>query len=160
MTPETPEGRRKKSVPIPFTDEYGMPCLRVPLGNAPGIFAIIDRHRYDDLISQGLTAPWFLNGNGTGRSYVRTAVPVEGRRSGTNLLIARLIIGAGPGSVVRYANGNPLDLRFINLAWRKGKAKGADLDTLAASLRARPQRNAAAARPTTSTAERNLNAPT
>lgn len=126
--------------PIPFTDEHGMPCFHVPLSNAPGTFAVIDQHTFATLRSQGLTSPWFLNENGTGRSYVRIAVPVEGRRSGTNLLLARLIIGAGPGTVVRYANGNPLDLRFVNLAWRKGKSGRTDTDTLAASLRLRAER--------------------
>lgn len=142
MTPidPLPDGRELRA-PIPFTDAHGTPCLRVPLGNAPGSFAVIDRHSYDALISEGLTGPWFLNGNGTGRSYVRIAVPVEGRRSGTNLLVARLILGAGPGTVVRYANGDRLDLRFINLAWRKGKSSRTDADALAAANRLRVSRS-------------------
>ncbi len=112
--------------PIPFTDEHRQPCVRVPLTNAPGASAIVDEASYADLRARGLTGPWFLNDNGTGRKYVRTGVPVAGQPKGTLLLIARLILGAGPGTVVRYANGNPLDLRFTNLAWRKGKSKRTD----------------------------------
>lgn len=128
--------------PVSFTDEHGTPCIRIALSNSPGTFAIIDQHSFTDLVSQGLTGPWFLNSNGTGRNYVRIAVPVEGRRSGTNLLVARLIIGAGPHTVVRYANGNPLDLRFANLAWRKGKSGRTDTETLAAALQLRAERHA------------------
>lgn len=138
MTPtNAPFDGREPRAPIPFTDAHGTPCFHVPLGNAPDAFAVIDKHSYDTLISEGLTGPWFLNGNGTGRSYVRIAVPVEGRRSGTNLLVARLILGAEPGTVVRYANGDRLDLRFVNLAWRKGKSSRTDADALAAANRLR-----------------------
>ena len=144
--------------PIPFADEHGTPCFRIPLSNAPGTFAIIDQHTFSSLRSQGLTSPWFLNGNGTGRSYVRIAVPVESSRGGTNLLVARLILGAGPRTVVRYANGNSLDLRFLNLAWRKGKSGRTDTDTLAASLRLRAARLATTI--PDNTPERNPNAST
>lgn len=132
---------RPDKEPIPFADEHGMPCFRIPISNAPDTFALIEQHTFNSLVSRGLTGPWFLNGNGTGRSYVRIAVPVEGKGGGTNLLVARLILGAGPRTVVRYANGDPLDLRFINLAWRKGKSGRTDTDTLAASLQLRAQRS-------------------
>lgn len=115
--------------PIPFTDEHGQPCFHIPMSNAPGVSAIVDQHSYAALRSAGITGPWFLNGNGTGKSYVRIAVRVKG--SATLLLVARLIIGARPGTVVRYANGNPLDLRFLNLAWRSGTSKRTDSDVLA-----------------------------
>ena len=128
--------------PIPFADEHGAACFRIPLSNSPDTFAILDQQSFTNLISQGLTGRWFLNSNGAGRSYVRISVPVEGRRGGTNLLVARLIIGAGPRTVVRYANGNPLDLRFVNLAWRKGKSGRTDADTLAAAVRLRADRSA------------------
>ena len=142
--------------PIPFADEHGTPCFRIPLGNRPGTFAIVDQQQFANLVSQGVTGRWFLNSNGTGRSYVRIAVPVEGRRGGTNLLVARLIIGAGPRTVVRYANGNPLDLRFVNLAWRKGKSGRTDADTLAAAVRLRADRSAKMMR--SSAPERNARA--
>ena len=124
---------------IPITDEHGQPCFHVPMSNAPGIFAIVDQHSYARLRALGLTNTWLLNGNGTGKRYVRTAVPTEGRAKGTILLVARLIVGAGPGTVVRYANGNPLDLRFINLAWRKGKSKRTDCAVLADAVRLRAE---------------------
>jgi hypothetical protein len=114
-----------------------MPCLKVPLTNAPDLFAVVDQHSHARLVSQGLTGSWFLNDNGSGRSYVRTFVPTEGRQRTTNLQVARLIVGAGPRTVVRYANGDPLDLRYGNLAWRKGPSKRRDDDLLAAARRLR-----------------------
>ena len=131
--------------PIPFTDEHGLPCLRVPMSNAHGVFAIVDQHHFETLRALGLTRSWFLNGNGTGKRYVRTPVPAEGRPKGTILLVARLIIGAGPGTVVRYGNGNPLDLRFSNLAWRKGKSKRTDEALLADAVRLLAEREGHAA---------------
>lgn len=128
--------------PIPFHDEHGTACLNVPLTNAPGVFAQIDRHSFLALQRLGLTGPWFLNGNGSGKRYVRANVPERDRRNWTPLLVARLIIGAGPGTVVRYANGDPLDLRFINLAWRKGRSSRADTEVLADANRLIAERNA------------------
>jgi hypothetical protein len=130
------------AAPVPFTDEFGRPCCRVPLSNVPETFAIIDRHIYADLHAQGLTGHWLLNSNGSGRAYVRTAVPTEHNPKGTILLVARLIVVAGPGTVVRYANGDPLDLRFTNLAWRKGKSGRTDAAVLADAQRLRAERDA------------------
>ena len=139
--------------PIPITDEHGQPCFHVPLSNAPGMFAIVDQHSYASHLALGLTNTWLLNGNGTGKLYVRTTVPVEGRTSWTPLLVARLIVAAGPGTVVRYANGNTLDLRFINLAWRKGKSKRTDNTLLADAVRLLAQREASTATITTATTQ-------
>lgn len=115
----------------------------MPLTNAPGSFAIIARHHHADLKARGLTGAWFLNSNGSGRAYVRTHIPVEGRPDGTNLLVARLIVGAGPNVAVRYANGNPLDLRYFNLVGQKGRSKRTDDELLAAAVKRRGMLEAA-----------------
>jgi hypothetical protein len=71
-----------------------------------------------------------LNSNGHGTSYVRTAA------AGTMLTPARIIAGARGRSVVRYVNGDPLDLRPENIILRKGMAKRADADIVADSVAA------------------------
>ncbi|MET4634922.1 hypothetical protein [Kaistia defluvii] len=109
--------------PIAFIDEFGMAALKVPLDNHGRNHAIVGPRAYQRVLDSGLTGMWFTNSNGHGRRYVRTAAP--GSRS-TLTLIARVIMDAGPGEVIRYANGDSLDLRVMNLLSRRGKAKRRD----------------------------------
>jgi len=122
----------------------------VPLSNAPGTFAIIDQHNYAAIRARGLTGAWFLNGNGSGRFYVRTKVMATGRPDGTNLLVARLILHAGPKAAVHYANGDPLDLRFFNLVAHRGHSRRTDGDLLDEAVR---RRSASAGTARTNTTE-------
>ncbi|MCX5518077.1 hypothetical protein OSH10_06490 [Kaistia defluvii] len=109
--------------PIAFIDEFGMAALKVPLDNHGRSHAIVEPHAYQRVLDSGLTGMWFTNSNGHGRRYVRTAT--AGSR-GTLTLIARVIMDAGPGEVIRYANGDSLDLRVMNLLSMRGRAKRRD----------------------------------
>lgn len=109
--------------PIAFIDEFGMAALKVPLDGHGLRHAIVSPHGYQCVIDSGLTGAWFTNGNGHGRRYVRTWAP---GRPGTLALIARVILEAGPGEVIRYANGDSLDLRISNLRVTRGRAKRRD----------------------------------
>lgn len=127
ISPIIPSLARKgvRSAPAQFTDEHGQECIRVSLDNRGRHFATINAHDYLAVLRAGVTGAWFMNDNGKGRSYVRAAVPT-GIGTCTNVQIARIIIGAGPRTIVRYANGDPLDLRRANLSWQRGKAKRTD----------------------------------
>jgi hypothetical protein len=109
--------------PIPFIDEFGSEALKVPLDNHGLNHAIVSPHAYQSVIDSGLAGAWFTNSNGCGRRYVRTRAPGG---PGTLALIARVILDAGPGEVIRYANGDSLDLRVMNLRSMRGRAKRRD----------------------------------
>jgi len=109
--------------PTAFTDEFGRAALKVPLDNHGRTHAIVEPHAYQRVLDSGLTGMWFTNSNGHGRRYVRT---VTAGSRGTLTLIARVIMDAGPGEVIRYANGDSLDLRAMNLVSRRGRAKRRD----------------------------------
>lgn len=112
--------------PIPFIDEFGQRCLRVPLDNRGRHYAIIDETSYRRATAGRATGAWLLNSNGNGNSYVRCWSLASGSGKPTLVQVARLITGAGGGKIVRYENGNRLDLRATNLRSRRGPAKRCD----------------------------------
>jgi hypothetical protein len=81
---------------IPFTDETGRACLRVPLDPNGNAHAVVLEKDYRDIKKAGGTGAWFLNDNGFGIRYVRTKVP-DGTGKTTMIMVARLIVGAGAG---------------------------------------------------------------
>lgn len=111
-----------RHAPIRFTDERGRECLKVPLDRYGRKYATATVRGYQAVQDAGATGAWLLNGNGTGRAYVRTCV------GDTLLMPARIIAGAGPRSVVRYVDGDSRNLLPENIVLRKGKAKRADAD--------------------------------
>ncbi|BBD38221.1 hypothetical protein Amn_31010 [Aminobacter sp. Y103A] len=114
-----------RPTPVPFTDEYGVECLRVALDRQGRRHALVEAGAYRQVLDAGATAAWFLNANSQGREYVRTYVP-DGTRGGTLVQVARVVVGAGAKSVIRYSNGDTLDLRSGNLLWERGRAKRND----------------------------------
>jgi len=123
------ERRRHQAVrppPRAFLDERGRACLLVPLDREGRGLAIVEERDYLAVRAMGATGVWLANANTKrSRRYVRTSVPT-GPQTATNVQVARLIVGAGPGTVVRYLNGNPLDLRRENLTWQRGQSKRDD----------------------------------
>jgi hypothetical protein len=138
MTSTTTTSRRKNSrrgpyagvrhAPLRFTDERGRECLKVPLDRYGRKYATVTVRGYQAVQDAGAAGAWCLNGNGHGNSYVRTYV------GDTLLMPARIIAGAGPRSVVRYMDGDPLNLLPENIVLRKGAAKRADADIAADSV--------------------------
>lgn len=115
---------------IPFTDEAGRPCLRVPLDPNGNAYAVVLAHHYREIQRAGATGAWFLNDNGFGIRYVRTKVP-DGAGKTTMIMVARLIVGAGPRSTIYYQNKDRMDLRPENLFWhRNGRTKRSTIEVV------------------------------
>jgi hypothetical protein len=73
---------------------------------------------------------WFILANDKGREYVAGRPPKRRLARWTSTLLARLLTGAKPGELVRYRDGDPLNLRRANLvlldreaarAWQRGQ---------------------------------------
>ena len=80
---------------------------------------LIDRQDHEHLIAMGLGETWYLIENGRGRRYVRA---YQRNATGNQVTVARLIVGAQHGEVVRYWDGNPLNLTRANLYVDRGRA--------------------------------------
>lgn len=111
-----------RRAPERFVDEHGQECVRVYLDRFGKRFAIVGASDYAAVIRAGVTGVWWLQDNGQGRQYVRSAI-TTGRGEYTNVQIARIILGSGPRAVVRYFNGDATDLRTMNLREFRGRAK-------------------------------------
>lgn len=94
--------------------------VRVELTNRPGQFALIDRADFEQWTAEGRSTRWLLNGAG-GYEYVRVHDP---EWAGGLVSVARLLLRAKDGRIVKYANGDRLDLRRSNLWMTDGYAPG------------------------------------
>jgi len=92
-------------------DQDGNEIVRVPLANHP-LPAIMDADDYDRLMAADLSNAWTLNEVGHGLAYVRAG---HSRAIGQLVTIARLIVDAGAGVMVRYRDKDRLNLRRDNL---------------------------------------------
>lgn len=100
---------KPKRQPVPFTDADGVACLHVPLASGHGP-ATIEAADLPGVLAAGVTLAWNLNDNGSGRRYVRA-----NQMRGNTVMVARLIMGAGPEHEAHYRDGDPLNLRRANL---------------------------------------------
>lgn len=107
--------------PFRFTDAGGHTLVRVHL--CDGTAAIVDAEDFDRLMSLGFSPRWFPSGDGQGRSYVCVAPPPgSALNHSTRVNVARLIAPpASRGVVVKYADGNRLNLRRENLIGRRAE---------------------------------------
>lgn len=125
---------------IPFTDDEGRDCIRVPLDPYGNAYAVVLERDYREVKNAGATGVWRLNANDKGQHYVRTAVP-NGKGDATNVSVARIIVGAGARSTIYYVNKDRLDLRPENLWWhRNGKAKRCDAEIAERGAKYRQER--------------------
>lgn len=109
----TPPARSPKRPPTFATDDNGAPIAIIPLTG--GRYARLDLGDWEDLLLRGVTPNWTLNTSKKGRAYVRA----QGRH-GNLLMVAREVLGARPGEIVAYSNGDSTDLRRSNLHIAKG----------------------------------------
>lgn len=110
-----PRATRHSHRPVIRTsDTSGFPLVFVPVFGADAL-AVVDAADFDRLRWLGVPDQWHLQ-RGGGFGYV--ACRVAGRCT----LVARLLLEAPPSRIVRYRNGNRLDLRMANLVcdWRRG----------------------------------------
>ncbi|MGV1917092.1 hypothetical protein [Rhizobium sp. 22-785-1] len=101
--------------PISFSKDGLTVCVTLHCGSS----VTIDRDDFDRLVSRGLSMNWFLSGDGQGNHYVC----VYHQRFGNIVPVAREIMRAGRGEVIRYRSRDRLDLRKSNLTRCGGPAK-------------------------------------
>lgn len=114
-----------RHAPIPFIDDLGRRCLRVPLDKYGRNYAVVTEGGYRRALAAGVSPAWVLNSNGKGMTYVRSRSAKSSKASNT-LQVARIIADAPPGHVVSHVNGDRLDLRPDNLSVRRGRSKRYD----------------------------------
>lgn len=104
-------------------DEGGRAVVRVELAKQRGLFVTMDAADYDQWIAAGRDTRFILNRNGplTGTHRV---VFYDRAVAGGIAGVARQIINPGRGKVVRYRDGDRLNLRRANLDVQGGKARG------------------------------------
>lgn len=105
--------RIPKRPPIFTTDDNGAPIAIIPLTG--GRCARLDLGDWEGLLLRGVTPNWTLNASKKGHAYVRA----QGRH-GNLLMVAREVLGARPGEIAAYRNGDSTDLRRSNLHIAKG----------------------------------------
>lgn len=118
-----PRGRR---VPTFTTDENNRAVALVPLPGGKGQVRIL-RHDFRRITKTlGASDQWQANDNGTGVIYIRVRLPeklpegIDYVRDAfssrqTHAVIARLVLKVPPSKVVRYRDGNRLNLLPENL---------------------------------------------
>lgn len=112
--------KRTPRIPTHATDHDGEAVVLVPLANHPEPAKLLQAD-FNRLMELGYSDQWTYNPAGTGHPYVRCS---NSRVAGANETVARVILEPGRGHVVRYRDGNRLNLRFENLYVHRGPAKG------------------------------------
>lgn len=105
-----------------MTDHHTGPTsapVAIPLGNAPGDFALIDPADWAAWQAAGMPERLFLNRTGTGRAYVSF---VDEQAPGRLSYVSRWIMRPGRNQCVRFVTRNRLDLRRSNLRLMTRKA--------------------------------------
>lgn len=102
---------------ITIKEEGGRSLALIPLGkhheHQPAYFAEMWKDDYDFLCRLGLSPNWNrYRQTGQGNFYVTAAAT---SMPGNKILVARVLLDANAGEVVRYVDGNPLNLRRENL---------------------------------------------
>lgn len=101
--------------------EDGEAVVRVELANMRGTFVTLDEPDFDRIVDSGIAPRWVLNEAFPGFYYVRCYQPDVAGKLG---LVARHVLEAGRGQVVKYRDGDRLNLRRSNLYLTTGRAKG------------------------------------
>ena len=86
-------------------------AVGVPISNRPGTYAWLYAADYDVILNDYGTTPWFVNDNGKGRLYVRLVS--SDRRA--NVMVSRVVVNDPNVTVIRYRDGDRLNLRSRNL---------------------------------------------
>jgi hypothetical protein len=114
-----PKRNRPRKV-VFTTDKQGRKVVLVGLSDGH-CQARLMTEDWELLVAQDAHTGWCLNSTGNGHAYVRCG---RERFHGSLETVARLIMEAGPGDVVRYRDGNRLNLCRDNLYFsRRGRAE-------------------------------------
>lgn len=93
-----------------YTFADGWELARVPIARDGKQEAVIHKADYLELIGLGLSGNWFLI-----RNTVCARVP-----GGKTILVARAILDAQPGTIIKYLDGDGKNLRRDNLKVMNG----------------------------------------
>ena len=107
-------------------DDDGSEIVLVEIVCRPGVFAKLDRVDFERWTAAGREPRFILSRNGPYTGTYRVGFANRDVRGGFAGL-ARELLGAEPGQVVTYLDGNQLNLRRSNLVLRTGRARGASL---------------------------------
>ncbi|MFT8242414.1 hypothetical protein [Roseomonas sp. BN140053] len=120
--------KRSPRTPVRATDADGAAIVRVPLANT-GSKAKLLAEDFDRLGGSAITSQWTLNENRRGgHGYVRCGC---GHVPGGLVIVARLIMEPPPGFMVRYRDGDRMNLRRDNLCLVRGRAQGQEAAIMA-----------------------------
>jgi hypothetical protein len=86
--------------------------------------ATILREDFDEFQARGLSLLWTLNSNGHGNSYVKMGASMT---KGNLVQVGRIIARARGKTMVRYLDGNRLNMKRGNLALRACRGAKQDL---------------------------------
>jgi hypothetical protein len=127
---------RRTAAPTPtfaIDPEDGKVVAKVLLAAGKGV-ATLYAEDYGRLMAAGISPFWYLSGNGSGNAYVHYSEPL----TGSDLTVARAILGAGAGQAVKHFDGETTNLRRSNLYIAKARYR-----TYARELAAHPMLTAA-----------------
>lgn len=119
--------RTNRSIRVGITKD-GSQIAQVPIGPSGAESVTMDKQDYDHLIELGVSGNWSsINGYAVCNS--RIGKPRK-------LLVARVLVDAKAGEIVRYKDGNKRNLRRDNLSVEKAAhTKRRDRDFLSYCLR-------------------------
>lgn len=100
-----------KARPIETITEDGKEIAYVTLGGKHGIRAELYKEDFDFLVKLGLSPNWACYQGGQGFYVTAAAKDTPSNR----VLVARVLMDAAAGQIVRYRDSNPLNLRKDNL---------------------------------------------
>jgi hypothetical protein len=115
------QNHKKQAAPEFTTDADGQQLVHVALANS-SLRATLYADDYRRLTDAGFSRHWQHAKDGRGNAYATLSAYSPEGVDGL-VPVARLIIQAEAGKSVRYADGNPLNLRTENLKLMKGTAR-------------------------------------
>lgn len=114
--------RPNQRQPRRIADKGGAAIVQMPL--AGGAVATVDADSFDHYAAPGRSTQWCLMGDGKGNAYVGVWLP----SAKTTVMVARLLLDAPRGKVIRFHDRNPLNLQRSNLYLDAGFAKQREKD--------------------------------
>ncbi|GBU19878.1 MULTISPECIES: hypothetical protein [Methylobacterium] len=92
-------------------DDDGRSVVGVPLTNRPGAHAWLYETDHAAIVAEYGHRAWFVNDNGKGQLYVR----LRGLGRRRLVMVARLVVADPLVRLIRYRDGDRLNLRSRNL---------------------------------------------
>lgn len=130
------KAKRKARWPVPCVDEDGVACYLVALNDRCDIHALVEVADYWSVRDAGADGLWFAN-RSNGFTYVQTDAPLQHRKVGVKITVARLMLNLPGGKKVSVQNGNGLDLRRKNLVAVSGHGRRSPANVLSRALHER-----------------------